>query len=69
MQLLREWRTASASDWGTALHRVAVIRPLAEPTRLAAPSSQRPPLAFGLDESRSTVAFVATDNDRKLRRC
>ena len=36
MQRWREWRTASAADWGTALQRVAVIRPLAEQTCLAA---------------------------------
>jgi hypothetical protein len=37
MQRWREWRTASASHWGTALQRVAVIRPLAEQSRLAVP--------------------------------
>jgi len=69
MQESREWRVASSFYWGTALQRMAIIRPLAEQTRLAAPPSQRPLPAFGLDESRSTVAFVATGNDRKLHRC
>jgi hypothetical protein len=69
MQRWREWQAASASDWGAAHQREAVIRPLAEQTRLAAPLVAEALLAFGLDESRSTVAFVATGNDRKLRRC
>ena len=62
MQGRREWRTAFASDWGTALQREAVIRPLAEQTRLAAL------LAFGLEKTQSTVAFGVTGNDRKLLR-
>lgn len=37
MQKWREWRAASASDWDTALQRVAMIVLLAKQTRLPAP--------------------------------
>jgi len=34
MQRWREWETASKADWGLALQREAVARPLAEERRL-----------------------------------
>jgi len=55
MQRWQPWQTASKVDWGAALEREAVIRPLADQPRLTEAMVQSAAAQLGLDRSRFTV--------------
>jgi hypothetical protein len=44
----RSWEATSKAEWGMALEREAVIRPLAEQARLSTQLLRTPSRAFGL---------------------
>src|SRR3982750_1112622 len=47
----REWRSASESDWSAAMAREAVIRPLAEHSRLTRAAVDEAALQLGLSRT------------------
>jgi putative transposase len=51
MQNLRPWDAASKADWGLAVHREAVIRPLAEQAKLSADRVHEAMLRLNLGRS------------------
>jgi len=55
MQRWQPWQTASKVDWGAALEREAVIRPLADQPRLTEAMVQSALLSWAWIGSRFTV--------------
>jgi putative transposase len=51
MQKWREWETASEVDWGLALERESIIRPLAEEEKLSKDRLQEAMLRLDLSRS------------------
>jgi putative transposase len=51
MQKWRQWETASKADWGLALERESVVRPLAEEPKLTKERLQQAMLQLGLSRS------------------
>ncbi|MGA2648332.1 MAG: helix-turn-helix domain-containing protein, partial [Candidatus Sulfotelmatobacter sp.] len=51
MQKWRQWESASDSDWGTALQREAVIRPMAEDGKVGKASVQEAGRQLGVSRT------------------